>query len=151
MNQIIHRIAAITATLCIAAFFTSTVLVELFGSHEAVATIKSLIVMPGLLLLVPAIAVTGGTGFALSKSRKGRLVQAKKKRMPFIGANGVLVLIPCAIFLDRWATAGIFDVSFYLLQATELVAGAVNLFLMSMNIRDGLRISRQFRRPAETA
>jgi hypothetical protein len=150
MKQITHRIAAITATLCIATFFTSTVLVELFGSHEAVATIKSLIVMPGLLILVPAIAVTGGTGFSLSKSRKGRLVEAKKKRMPFIGANGVLVLIPCAIFLDRWASAGVFDASFYLVQAIELIAGAVNLMLMATNIRDGLRMSGRFRKPAVT-
>ena len=151
MKQIIHRIAAITATLCIATFFTSTVLVELFGSPDAVATVKRLIVMPGLLILIPAIAVTGGTGFSLSKSRKGRLVQAKKKRMPFIGANGVLVLIPCAIFLDRWAAAGVFDASFYLVQIIELVAGAVNLSLMAMNIRDGLRLSGRFRRPVVSA
>ena len=145
MKQNIHFTAGILATLTIATFFISTIIVELFGTHEAVATVKSLIVIPGLFILVPAIAATGGTGFALSKSRKGRLVQVKQKRMPFIGANGVLVLIPCAIFLDRWASAGAFDTTFYIVQGIELVAGATNLTLMSMNIRDGLRMSGRFR------
>lgn len=68
-------------------------------------------------------------------------------------ANGVLVLIPCAIFLDRWASVGVFDASFYLVQAIELIAGAVNLTLMAMNIRDGLRLSGRSRRsvPLRTA
>lgn len=145
MKKNIHFIAGMLATLTIATFFTSTIIVELFGSNDAVATVKSLIVMPGLFILVPAIAATGGTGFALSKSRKGKLVQVKQKRMPFIGANGVLVLIPCAVFLDRWASAGAFDTTFYIVQAIEIVAGATNLTLMSMNIRDGLRMSGRFR------
>lgn len=145
MKQKIHLIAGILATLTITIFFTSTIIVELFGSHEAVAVLKSLIVLPGLFILVPAIAATGGTGFALSKTRKGRLVQTKQKRMPFIGANGVLVLLPCAIFLDLWASSGAFDTRFYIVQGIELVAGATNLTLMSMNIRDGLKMSGRFR------
>ena len=141
MKQNIHFTAGIIATLTIATFFTSTIIVELFGTHEAIATVKNLIVIPGLFILVPAIAATGGTGFALSKSRKGRLVQVKQKRMPFIGANGVLVLIPCAIFLERWASVGAFDTTFYVVQGIELIAGAINLTLMSMNILDGLKMS----------
>ncbi len=140
-----HFIAGLIATLTIATFFLSTVIVELFGSHEAVAIVKSLIVMPGLFILVPAIAATGGSGFALSKSRQGRLVDSKKKRMPFIAANGLLVLLPSAIFLDRWASAGSFDTAFYLVQGVELLAGAVNLTLMDLNIRDGIKMSGRFR------
>ncbi len=136
-----HLIAGFLATLIIATFFLSAVLVELFGSHEAVAIVKSLIVLPGLFILVPAIAATGGTGFYLSKSRQGPLVDLKKKRMPFIAVNGLLVLIPCAIFLNRWAAAGAFDTTFYMVQALELLAGAINLTLMGMNIRDGMRLS----------
>ena len=141
----VHFVAGLLATLTIATFFISTVIVELFGSHEAVATVKALIVMPGLFILVPSIAATGGSGFYLSKSRQGRLVETKKKRMPFIAANGLLVLIPCAIFLDRWAAAGTFDTTFYLVQGIELLAGAANLTLMGLNIRDGLKMSGRFR------
>jgi len=116
-----------------------------------VATVKRLIVLPGLFILVPAIAVTGGSGFYLSKSWQGRLVEAKKKRMPFIAANGLLVLIPCAIFLNRWAAAGEFDTAFYVVQGLELLAGAVNLTLMGLNIRDGMKMSGRFRAVPTTA
>ncbi|WP_298449979.1 hypothetical protein [uncultured Marinobacter sp.] len=145
MLKHIHFIAGLLATLAIATFFLSTVVVELFGSHEAVASVKALIVMPGLLILVPAIAATGGSGFFLSKSRQGRLVDIKKARMPFIALNGLLVLIPCAIFLNKWASEGAFDSMFYLVQGIELLAGAVNLTLMGLNIRDGLKISGRLR------
>ena len=141
MKNKIHLTAAVIATLCIATFFTSSILVELLGTHESVAMVKRLIVMPGLFILIPAIAMTGGTGFALSKNRKGRLVENKKKRMPFIAANGILILLPAAIFLNQWAASGLFDTRFYIVQGLELMAGAINLSLMAMNIRDGLRMS----------
>jgi len=141
MKNIIHLTAAIIATLCIVTFFSSSILVELFGSHESIAMVKRLIVIPGVFILISAIAITGGTGFALAKNRKGHLVENKKKRMPIIGANGLLVLLPAAIFLDQWATSGTFDTKFYIVQSLELIAGAINLSLMSLNIRDGLKMA----------
>jgi len=141
MLKRIHLVAGILAPLCIASFFLSTVLVEALGSHEAVARVKSLIVTPGLWILIPAIAAAGGSGMALARTRAGRLVQAKRRRMPFIAANGLLLLLPCALLLERWATAGRFDTAFYALQALELAAGAVNLALMGLNLRDGLRLA----------
>lgn len=147
-----HLIAGLLAPLCIATFFLSTILTELFGSHAAVAQLKSLIVTPGLWIMVPLMAAAGGSGMFLSRSRKGRLVDAKKKRMPFIAANGLLVLVPCAIVLNRWALAGSFDTAFYVVQAIELVAGATNLALMGLNARDGLRMAGRLRsRPAVSA
>jgi hypothetical protein len=145
MLRTIHLLAGLLATLTIATFFSTTLLVELFGGQAAVASIKHLIVFPGLFVLVPAIAATGGTGFVLSKTRQGRLVEAKMKRMPFIAANGLLVLLPAAIILDKWASQGAFDSRFYLLQAVELLAGATNLTLMGLNIRDGLKLTGRMR------
>jgi hypothetical protein len=143
MKQIIHRAAAITATLCVATFFSSTLLVELFGSIEAIRQVKSLIVFPGLFILVPAIALTGATGLSLAKQHSGRIINRKKKRMPFIAINGVFILIPAAIFLNQWATEGNWNTQFYVLQAAELIAGAVNLVLMAMNIIDGKKITHK--------
>ncbi len=140
-----HLIVGMLATLCIATFFLSTIIAELFGSHAAVAQLKSLIVMPGLLIMVPLMAAAGGSGMFLAKSRKGRLVDAKKKRMPFIAANGLLVLVPCAIVLNRWAAAGSFDTTFYVVQAIELIAGATNLTLMGLNARDGMCMAGRLR------
>lgn len=140
-----HLAAGILAPLCIASFLLSTVAVELLGSDAAVAQLKSLIVTPGIWILVPLIAVAGGSGMRLAKSRRGRLVDSKRKRMPFIAANGLLVLVPCAIVLDRWASAGSFDTSFYDVQAIEILAGATNLALMGLNVRDGLRMTGRAR------
>ncbi|WP_417917167.1 hypothetical protein [Candidatus Electronema sp. JC] len=141
----VHAAASFLALLMIAVFFLSTISVELFGSHDAVAALKALIVMPGLFILVPAIAATGGSGFQLAKLRTGSLVVAKKKRMPFIAANGLLILIPCAIVLNRLAAAGSFDTTFYAVQALELAAGFINIILIGMNIRDGLRLTGRLR------
>lgn len=141
MPKRIHLVAGILAPLCIATFFLSTIFVELFGSPAAVAQLKSLIVTPGLWILIPTLAAAGGSGLFLSRSRSGRLVDAKKKRMPIIAANGLLVLVPCAIVLNRWAAAGSFDASFYVVQAIELIAGAANFVLMALNMRDGLRLA----------
>ena len=62
--------------------------------------------------------------------------------MALIGANGLLVLVPCAIFLAGRARADAFDGIFYGAQALELVAGALNLALMGANIRDGVALGR---------
>lgn len=66
--------------------------------------------------------------------------------MPIIAANGILILIPSALFLASKATSGEFDTSFYAVQLIELVAGAVNLTLLSLNMRDGLQLTRGRRR-----
>ena len=146
MKSKIHLVAAIVALFCIASFFTATILVELFGSEKSISTVKSLIVTPGLFILIPVIAITGGTGFACARYRKSRLIDGKQKRMPFIAANSLLILLPCAIFLNQWASVGLFDTKFYSVQGIELLAGAVNLILMSMNMRDGLRMTGKLHR-----
>lgn len=143
MKHLIHKTGAIIATLCIVTFFLSTLIVEFFFTVESIAQVKSLIVMPGLFILIPAIAITGATGFSLSKSSSAGLVGQKRKRMPFIGANGLLILLPAAIFLNQWAAEGSFDNTFYVVQGLELFAGAVNITLMFMNIRDGRKLSRK--------
>lgn len=145
MPRRIHLIAGVLAPLCLVTFFLSTVLVELFGSQAAVAQVKAMIVTPGLWIMIPAIAAAGGSGMFLGRSRKGRLVEAKKRRMPFIAGNGLSVLLPCAIVLDRWAAAGSFDTAFYVVQGIELLAGAANFALMGLNVRDGLRMAGRLR------
>ena len=90
-------------------------------------------------------ALVGGTGFSASKNRKGQLIAYKKKRMPFIAVNGLLILTPCAIFLSLWATAGVFDTRFYTVQGIELLAGATNMTLMGLNMRDGLKMTGKLR------
>lgn len=140
MKPIVHAIAGSTAMLIIAAFWASTLVSELFLDHAVVASVKHAIAY-GLFLLVPFMAATGGSGFVLGKTRKGYLFDQKKKRMAIIGANGLLVMIPAALFLNGKAAAGEFDAAFYAVQVIELIVGAVQLTLMGMNFRDGLKLA----------
>ncbi|WP_070963939.1 hypothetical protein [Vibrio sonorensis] len=141
MKQLIHRSASFVATACIAMFFFSSLLAELSGSVEWIKTVKSLIVFPGLFILIPAVAATGATGFMLAGKRRGRVIEAKKKRMPFVALNGIFVLIPAAYFLNEWAAAEAFNTRFYMVQVLELTAGLFNLVLMVLNIKDGRKFT----------
>ena len=139
MLKIIHPLAGAIAILTIATFWLSTAVVELIGSAAAVVAVKTTIPW-GFLLLIPALAAAGGSGLALAAGRRGGLIGAKLKRMPFIAANGVLILIPSALYLAFKARAVEFDASFDAVQALELAAGATNIALLGLNMRDGLRM-----------
>ncbi|MGJ8615819.1 MAG: hypothetical protein ACSHWS_03200 [Sulfitobacter sp.] len=117
-------------------FWTSTVFSELFCTHETIVMVKGMI-LNGMFILVPSMAIVGATGMSIGRRRKDPPARAKKKRMPIIAANGLLVLLPLAFYLEFKASGGEFDTTFYVLQVVELIAGATNLFLMALSIRDG--------------
>ncbi len=150
MKTKIHAVAGVVGFLTILAFWTSTVFSELFGSPETIAAVKGTI-LSGMFILVPAMAIAGGSGMFLGRKRTGRAVQAKKRRMPFIAINGLAILVPAAFYLEAKAVAGAFDMWFYGVQAIELVAGATNLTLMGLNIRDGMRMTGRQTRSRGTA
>jgi len=141
MLKMIHPVAGAIALLTILTFWFSTLFAEIFGSEALVVSVKTDIPW-GFLLLIPALMTAGGTGFVLSKGSRAGVIGAKLKRMPFIAANGLLVLIPAALFLSSKARAGEFDTWFYAVQALELLAGATNIMLLGLNMRDGLRLRR---------
>ncbi|ORE90484.1 hypothetical protein [Aurantimonas sp. 22II-16-19i] len=143
--RILHPLAGVIAILTIAIFWTATVLSELSGSRELIVSVKTAIPW-GFLLLVPALMIAGGSGFTLARGRRGGAIGAKIKRMPIIAANGMVVLIPAALFLAAKAEAAEFDPSFYVVQAVELAAGLVNVALLGLNIRDGFRMTGRVRK-----
>lgn len=140
MKSNLHGFFGSIALLCIAAFWSSTVVSEVFLDHASVVAVKNA-VLTGMWVLIPAMAATGGSGFTLAHTRSGRLVDIKGRRMKAVAANGLLVLLPSAFVLASWANAGRFDGAFYLLQGVELVAGAINIALLMLNMRDGLRLA----------
>ena len=148
MKKTVHPLAGGVAILMIATFWLSTAISELSGSEPFVVLVKTLIPW-GFIILVPALAAVGGTGFALSGGRSGGLVGKKRKRMPIIAANGVLILIPSALFLAAKAKAGDFDGTFYAIQMVELAAGAVNLWLLTKNALDGRKLTARRRSAAK--
>ncbi|MCW8843765.1 MAG: hypothetical protein OQK00_10150 [Rhodobacteraceae bacterium] len=141
----LHPIAGGVALAMISVFWVSTVVVELRGNQAQIAQVKILIPW-GFLILVSAMAAVGCTGFRLGQTRRGKIVDKKRKRMPLIATNGVLILIPAAFFLASKAQAGAFDAVFYGVQVLELAAGAVNIMLLWRNMRDGRRLVGKPRR-----
>ena len=145
MKKRIHAMSGALALLTIMTFWLSTATVELFGAPEQIAAVK-LAIAYGLLVLIPAMAVAGATGFSLGGTWKSPVIARKKTRMKIIAATGILVLAPSAIFLAMKAGQGEFDAVFAAVQAIELVAGASNITLLALNMRDGMAMRR--RRPA---
>ena len=146
MKTKLHLLTAITATLCIATFFSFSLMAEIFGTHSFIVQVKSYIVFPGLFILIPAMALTGITGNLLAKGNSSKLIKQKLFRMKIAAANGTLILLPAALVLNHWAQAGQFDISFYLLQAVELMAGLTNLYLLTKNATAGRRLTAHKRR-----
>lgn len=142
MKAKIHAVAGGLALLTVSCFWISTVATELSGNAELIATAKAAILW-GMVVLIPAMAVAGASGFSLGKGWKSPVVGHKKRRMRIIAANGLLVLVPSAYVLAGWAAEGRFDTAFMIVQALELVAGAVNITLLSLNMRDGLALRRK--------
>ncbi len=134
----VHALAGVIGFVVIFTFWTSTAWVELFGTHDMIAAVKQNILW-GMVILVPAMAAVGGSGFRLMGKGTDSLILAKKHRMMIIGPNGLLILLPAAFYLNSLASQGLFGFTFYAVQTLEFVAGAINLTLMGLNMRDGLR------------
>ncbi len=145
MLRVIHPIAGLITILMITTFWISTVLSELFAPAEVIEVVKKTIPW-GFLVLVPALMATGGSGFALASGRRAGLIGVKARRMQLVAANGLLILLPAALFLAFRARIAAFDATFYAVQALELAAGLVNIALIGLNLRDGLRMTGRLRR-----
>ncbi len=145
MLKRLHPIAGIVGFVTILTFWVATATSEAFGSLATITQVKQAIPW-GFILLIPALALAGASGFRLAGKSPDARIARKKWRMPIIAGNGVLILIPSALVLASLAGRGEFGTLFYGVQALELAAGAVNLTLMALNIRDGLRLTRRFRR-----
>lgn len=139
-----HLVVGFLGFYLILSFWSSTVVSELFGNAHQILIAKNYILY-SLWLLIPCMVMTGFSGFQLSKQSKHKKIITKRKRMLWIALNAILVLIPCAFYLQNKATLGMFDNAFILVQVIELVVGAINIILFGLNIRDGFIITRLFK------
>lgn len=144
----LHRIAGMAAGLLILSFLTMSALAELNGDPDMIGLTKTAIAW-GLIALIPALMITGASGMRLGKGWKGPAVTTKKRRMAVIAANGMLVLLPCALALAWLARHGETGAAFAAIQTIEFLAGGTNLVLIGLNARDGIAMAR--RRTARTA
>lgn len=134
----IHVIAGLAATLTIFVFLVLAIASEVAPGFTASARTS---ILRGLFLLVPALMATGITGALLSRHHRGRLVDDKLRRLKLVAINGLFILLPSAIWLAWRADAGNFGTAYGVVQVIELLAGAANLRLMLLNLRDGMRLS----------
>jgi len=141
MKTKIHGISGMVALLTISTFWISTAFVELFGTKESIVLIKKLIIW-GMLILIPALIATAISGNILGKNSENKWIKSKKKRMPFIALNGLLILLPSAITLNFLASSDEFYTTFYAVQIVELLAGSVNIFLLSLSAKEGMQLSK---------
>ncbi len=140
MQSVLHALVGTVALVCVATFWLATVVAELFLGAAAIAAVKQAI-LSGLFLLIPAMMLTGASGMALARGRKARVLRVKQRRMAVAAGNGLLLLLPVAFYLNAKASAQDFDTGFYLVQALELLAGAIQFLLLARNFRDGLLLS----------
>lgn len=131
----LHGVAGALALALVVTFWIATAVSETLLGPGAVVWVKTTIPF-GFGLLIPVIAIAGITG-----TRLGGDARHKLRRMPLIALNGVLILVPAALFLAQKAQDGAFDAVFYTVQVVELAAGAVNATLLAFNLRDGLRLA----------
>jgi hypothetical protein len=141
MKTIIHAGAGTVAMILIAGFLSATLISELLLDESAILLVKKAI-LAVLCLLIPALAITGGSGFSLAGGRHSPAIDKKRKRMKIIAANGLLILLPLAALLYLRAAAGLFDALFHAMQTLEVLAGSVQLVLLARNFRDGRKITR---------
>jgi hypothetical protein len=145
MKKVAHAAAGSVALLLVLSFLTITILSELSMDAANVIVAKR-VILYGICLLVPLMAMAGGSGFLLAAGRVGPVVGLKKKRMRLIAANGMLVMLPSAIWLYYSAAKGEFGTAFMVVQGIELAGGFTQLYLLARNFKDGLRLSGRLRR-----
>ena len=135
----LHAASGSVALLTISTFWTAALLSELALGPSGIAAVRTAILY-ALPVLVAALAVAGGSGGRLAGRSAAPIIRGKQRRMKLAAANGLLVLVPSAVFLAWKARHGAFDAAFATVQAVELVAGATNIVLLGLNMRAGMRM-----------
>jgi hypothetical protein len=145
-----HRLSALFALLLLTSFWTATFVSEIFLDVGAVVQVKRGIAL-GLLALVPCMAALHFTGKHITRAQNSPLIARKRRLLRVMGANAALVLVPSALTLWWLSRDGTLEPSFYVVQALELVAGIVNVTLLLVNVRAGLKLAGRLRRRAQNS
>lgn len=148
--RLLHRFAGAVALAILLVFQASTIVAETSLSHASVILVKDMIVL-GLIPRILCMATAGITGNLIARKPLAGLPRTKANRMKIVAVNGLVILIPAALWLDRAANANAFGTSFYAVQAVEIVAGLLNATLLVLNMRDGLTMTRKKRLRAKQA
>lgn len=139
-----HIIATAIAVLTIGCFFSFSLIAEINGNHEFIKQVKTgiLYCLPILVLTMPILGITGKQ---LAGKSQNPIVAIKMKRMKLVAFNGI-ILVSLAIYLFYRATDNRIDKTFLLVQIIELIFGTINLTLIGLNIKAGMKLSGRKKR-----
>jgi len=132
-------IASVAALAIVASFLASSAAVEVFGDESDIRAVKKTI-LAMLVVLIPLMVAAGMSGRRLAGRSRAAALRRKLQRTKAIGATGLLVLVPCAIALERLAAQDDFGPAFATVQGVELLGGTLNLTLLMLNLRDGMAL-----------
>lgn len=138
----LHAAAGAAALLTIASFLIATVTTLIIGDKYLIAMTK-VTISYALLALIPMLILAGATGARLAKPMRGPIMESKQKRMKIVAFNGIAILVPAALTLVPLAMQGQGGALYWAIQIAELAAGTINVILLGLNMRDGLRLSRR--------
>src|SRR3712207_5561014 len=105
MRTRIHAVSGALTLMLIAASFLASATVVVLQHPPAIVYVKRLIVY-GVALLIPLLALSGMTGLALIGKRRGRLMQTKQRRLLVSAVTSLLILAPCGVTLYLLAARG---------------------------------------------
>lgn len=138
----LHAAAGASALLIIASFWIATVSTLILGDKNLILMVK-IIIAWSLCGLIPMLILAGASGARLARFMHGPLIATKQKRMKIIAFNGVVILVPASIALVPLAMQGQGGPFYWAIEIAELAAGATNVTLLGLNMRDGIRLSRR--------
>ena len=142
MKTIFHAAFGILSFGLILSSLMASLIVEIWNSQAAIADVKELVFQAVLFVLV-LLCFTTLLGLSLGKMRQGNIVQAKKKRVAWLFAIAIFVLLPIAYVLNEYTKQGQFNWLYIILQSIEYVFDIIFLILLGLNIRDGSALVRQ--------
>lgn len=134
----LHLVFAIWTMIWIVGLIGLTLGVELTGDAATIADAKR-VALYAIVLLAPVMIALEQSGKRLAANSHEPFVRRKQRRLFALKVNGVCILIPSAIVLDRLSHAGQINTLFYAVKALLVLAASMNLILLALNFRDGLR------------
>lgn len=134
-----HLLATLIAVVLISTFFISSLVAEIINDHQFIKVVKLCILyaLPLMVIIMPILAISGNK---LAGASQSPLIKQKKGRMKLIMINGLL-LITLALFLYFQSHFREINTTFLIGQMAELLLGMLNLILIGVNIRAGLKLS----------
>ncbi|WP_292008588.1 hypothetical protein [Chryseobacterium sp.] len=137
----IHIIASIISFSTILIFFSMSLFAEINGNEGLIKNVKRniLVGLPLMIITMPALAITGKK---LAGKSQNILILIKQKRMKFILANGILLIL-LAGFLYYYSHYIALNTTFLIFQLLEFFCGLANLTMIGMNIKDGIQLSHK--------